>query len=501
MDASCTAARRRISSIRSTRLLVLPLATAAIALLVAVPVYAAPPSPADLAEPGTVWILTTLLGFLMPIGVILVSWGGSDWDQMSGMASAGLLALFLAIAGYLISGFALQYGGIGWSHDLAGLEGLTSPFVSTEQVTAGLFGTQGFFLSGEAVGPGATYLFLSHLPWVMTAVLVSTIALQRHAPGWVRAIVGLLISMLAYPLLANWSWAGGPTAVTAEAGGWLGNLGVNLGYGHGFVDLGGAGTIHLLGGATALLGTFVFGKRKPAKDCDDSSTMPPVYLPMLAVLGLLLWTVGWSANMLSHPFYAGGGMPWAILVLNALAGMTAGATMSQLYAWFAVGQADALMAARGGAAGLVAVTAAAPFIPVWSALLVGGITGLLVPLLVFLVEELWRYRDPAGSLSVSLFGGLIGLLAVALFASGQFGAGWNSVGLDNYLGIEGQGITGLIAADGFKPDPSQFSAQLIGAGVILSAGLLAGGLALLPARMLVRALGARLESPEKDEEE
>jgi Amt family ammonium transporter len=418
---------------------------------------------------------------------------------MSNMASAGLLGLFLAICGYLISGFALQYGGIGWSHDLAGIEGLSSPFVSTEQVTAGLFGTRGFFLSGEGIGPGASYLFLSQLPWVMTAVLVPTLALQGHAPGWARAILGVLVSALVYPLLANWTWAGGPTAVTAEAGGWLGNLGFNLGYGHGVVDLGGAGTIHLLGGTVSLGGMLVLGRRRP--DSGQVPTMPPVYLPLLAVLGLLLWTVGWSANMLAHPFYAGGGIPWANLLLSALAGMTAGATMSQLYAWFAAGQADALMAARGGAAGLIAVTAAAPFMPVWSALAVGGLAGMLVPFIVFLVEERLRYRDTAGALSVSLFGGLVGLLAMAIFSSGQHGAGWNNVGLESYLGVESQGVTGLVAAAGFRPDPSQFSAQLIAVGVILAAGLLAGALICLPARSLVRALEDKPKPLEADEEE
>jgi len=459
--------------------------------LVAAPVYAASAPSGDLAEPGTLWVLTALLGFLMPMGVILVSWGGAGWEQMSSMASAGLLALFVAIVGYFATGFALQYGGIGWSHDLAGIEGLAAPFVSTGRVTAGLFGTQGFFLQGEAAGPGAQYLFLSHLPWVMTAVLVPTLALQRHAPGWVRAIVGLLVGALAYPLLANWTWAGGPTAATAEAGGWLGNLGVNLELGHGFVDFGGAGTIHLLGGAIALMGTFVLGRRKPPADPDSLPAMPPVHLPMLAVLGLMLWLVGWSATALAHPLYAGGGVPWAAVITNALAGMAAGATFSQIYAWFTTGQADALMAARGGAAGLVAMTAAAPFIPLWSALLVGSLVGLLVPLLVYLLEELLRYRDPAGALPVSFFGGLMGLLAVALFASDQFGAGWNNVGAESYQGLAGRGVSGLMAAD-----PSQLNAQLLGGGVILAMGLLGGGLVLFCARLLIRAWGTRGDEEE-----
>jgi len=465
----------------------------------AVPACASPALQGDLAEPGTLWILVALLGFLMPIGVMLVSWGGAEGEQMSSMASAGLLALFLALVGYFATGFALQYGGIGWSHNLPGIEGLAAPFVSVERATAGLFGTRGFFLQGEAAGPGAQYLFLSHLPWVMTAVLIPTVALQSHAPGWLRVIVGLLVATLVYPLLANWSWAGGPTSITAEAGGWLGNLGVNLELGHGLVDFGGAGTIHLLGGTITLAGAFLLGKPKPAVP----PIMPPSHLPMLAVLGLFIWAVGWFAATLAHPLYAGGGVPWGTILLNAMAGMAAGAALSQLYAWFTVGQADALMAARGGAAGLVSITAAAPFIPLWSALMVGGIVGLLVPLLVYLVQELLRYRDPAGALPVSFFGGLIGLLMVGFFANGQYGTGWNNVGAQSYLGVAGQGVSGLMVGQpaNFAVDSSQLNAQLLGGGVILALGLLGGGLLFLFARFLIRTWGTVNRWAGRDEEE
>jgi Amt family ammonium transporter len=496
-ERTLTATKHSDPLIRPFRWLISPLAPGFLLILVTAPAYAADSSAGDLTEPEMMWIMLALLGFLMPIGVMLVSWGGSDWKRMSSVASTGLLALFLAITGYFASGFALQYGGIGWTHDLGGIEGLSAPFVSTEQVTAGLFGTQGFFLQGEAIGPGVHYLFLSHLPWVMTAVLVPTIALQRHAPGWVRVIIGLLVGALAYPVLANWSWAGGPTSVTAEGGGWLGNLGFNSGLGHGFVAFGGAGTIHLLGGAVALSGILILGRRKSPAKAGGTPTVPLTHLPMLAVLGLLLWAVGWVATLLSHPLYAGGGIPWAAVTLNALAGMAAGATLSQLYAWFTTGQADALMAARGGGAGLVAVMGGAPFLPLWAALLAGGIVGLLVPLLVYLVEEVLRRREPAGALPVSLFGGLVGLLVVGLLASGQSGAGWNNVGAGSYLTVESQGVTGLVAAAGFTADPSQLSAQLLGTGVILGVAGLAGGIVSLLGRLLVRSW----ETPGKDEEE
>ena len=305
------------------------------------------------------------------------------------------------------------------------------------------------------------------------------------------------MAALAYPLLANWSWAGGPTAVTAEAGGWLGNLGVNAGLGHGLVDFGGAGTIHLLGGAVTLAGLLLLGQRRPAGAPELPAEMPTPQLPLLAVLGAFVWLVGWSATLLAHPLYAGGGLSWGTVVLNALAGLAAGAALSQTYAWFATGQANALMAARGGAAGLVAVSASAPFLPLWAALLAGGVVGLLLPLLTYLVEEIWRVRDPAGVLPVSLTGGLLGLLLVGLLASGAAGAGWNQVGAETYLGVAGQGVTGLLPAAGFAADSSQFGAQALGAAVILTLGLLGGGLLCGGARLLIRNWGA---APAEEEE-
>jgi len=216
---------------------------------------------------------------------------------------------------------------------------------------------------------------------------------------------------------------------------------------------------------------------------------------------MLLWALGWIANLLAHPLYVGAGIPWAMVMLNALAGLVAGATLSQVYAWFTTGQADALMTARGGAAGLVAVMSGAPFIPFWAALVIGSVVGLFVPLFVYLVEELLRCKDPAGVLSVSMFGGLVGLLAVALFASGQYGAGWNNVGAEIYQGVTGQGVSGLLIGSGFNADLSQLKAQLLGGGAILAMGLLGGGVILFPARVLLRDWGAARVAHGADQEE
>jgi len=71
--------------------------------------------------------------------------------------------------------------------------------------------------------------------------------------------------------------------------------------------------------------------------------------------------------------------------------------------------------------------------------------------------------DRSGSVSVFGLSALSGLLGLALVADGRFGQGWNGIGAESYLGIAGQGVSGLWSAAGFQADwPGQLQAQLTG---------------------------------------
>jgi Amt family ammonium transporter len=81
-------------------------------------------------------------------------------------------------------------------------------------------------------------------------------------------------------------------------------------------------------------------------------------------------------------------------------------------------------------------------------------------------------------------GGVWALLAVGLFADGTYGAGWNSVGKADYLGVVGQGVTGLIAGANLPNDPGQFTAQLTGAIAIALFAFITGWILIRPLRGL-----------------
>ena len=161
--------------------------------------------------------------------------------------------------------------------------------------------------------------------------------------------------------------------------------------------------------------------------------------------------------------------------------LTYGLTGALLYMGFTTGRPDALMPARGLVAGLVAVSAAAAFVPAAAAALIGAVAGVLLCLASFVIERWLALDDAGGVIATHGVSGLWGLLAVGLLADGSYGAGWNGVGAGEYLGVLRQGVTGLFPGVGFQADTTQMLAQLVG---ILALAIVAFGLSWLFFRVL-----------------
>lgn len=398
-----------------------------------------------------------LVALLLPVGLILLAGGGLAGRRPARSAVAGLGALALAAIGFWACGFAFHLGGVGLVSDLPGLEGLVWEWASPLNLDWGVLGLRGFFLLDEAATPTAVGLYLAYLPASATAVIVCLLALRERLPGWMAALAGLTIGALVYPVAGNWF----------SGGGWLMHIGDTLGQGHGYVDQMGLSTAAVVGGLSALLGIFIFGRRLPPLPPGELPALPPVHLPVLAVVGASLVVVGGMGLATSHPLHAEAGLITPRAGLNLVLAAAGGALLPSLYTWFTTGSADSFMAARGAAAGILGVAAALSFAPPWAALALGGVAGLLVPLFSFLVRYVLRIQDPTGAIPVVLLGGLLGVIAPGIFADGRLGQGWNGIGPESYLGVAGQGVTGFFPAPGLAPDwPGQINAQLIGLAAI-----------------------------------
>lgn len=419
--------------------------------------------------------LPALLGYLIPVGLFLLAWGGMEPQRARRSVTVGTLALALATLGYFALGFAFHLGGAGLMGDYPGLEGLNHIYAGEGDLAWGLIGTEGFFLSMEGESPTSEVLalFVTYLPMVATAVLLLVLSLYGWARDWQVVVGGLVVAAVLFPLVACWVWGGG----------WLASLGLDstLERGHGFVDHAGSVVVYLLGGMASLGALVGLGQRLPLAESGQPEEMPPAHFPLLANLGALLFGLGWLGWSLSKPFHiVGATLSLERIAVNGLLAGTGAILVSQVYCWITVGHADALMSARGAVAGFVAVSAGAPFVPPTAALVIGAVAGLLLPLGVYVVERVLRFSDGTAAVPLGIIGGVWGGLAVALFADGRWGQGWNRVGKDVYHTVAGMGVTGFIPADGFTGDGlGQLICQLAGIGVVGLLAFLVGWLVFL----------------------
>ncbi len=404
-------------------------------------------------------LLALALAFLFPTGLTLLAWSAWPADRADEVAVLAPLALVLALVGYLALGFGFHFGGAAFISDDEGLAALARFFSlarGDDSAAWGFAGLEGFFLSGDAATRAAVQLFVSQLPLVTAVTLIVMLALPRRTPPLAQMMAGLVASAITYPLAGHW----------VSGGGWLAHLGHTLSLGHGLVDYVGAGAVFLSSGATALAASLVFGSHQEPSEPD---AMPPAQFPLLAGLGALLAAVGWIALGPLNPLYAQAGevINWPLAALNGLAGLAGGALTAQLYSWAATGRFDPLMGPRGALAGLAALSAGAPFVPTWAALLVGAVAGLLLPLAVYSVNRFLRRDDVTVAIAVYGLSGFWGLLAVGLFADGRWGQGWNG-----FAGLPEQGVSGLLAAPGLQADAGQLGAQVWGGAALFALGFL-----------------------------
>ncbi|TMA45385.1 MAG: ammonium transporter, partial [Deltaproteobacteria bacterium] len=336
-----------------------------------------------------------------------------------------------------------QQGGSAGISNLGGMNPLNNEFkLSLFGKDWGLFGTKGFFLSGNTYDVGVMVLFLFQMVFMDTATTIVTGAAAERWKFAAFAISTFCLGAITYPLFGNWAWGGG----------WLSQLGVNFKLGHGYCDFAGSGVVHSVGGLTALAVAMIIGPRIGKYNRDGSPNAIPGHDITMVLLGCFILAFGWFGFNPGSTLGASGNgnlRIGSIAVNTMLAGCT-GSFGAILYMWIRFGKPDASMSGNGLLAGLVAITAPSGFVNTVGSAIIGLSAGVLVCLSVEFLERVFKIDDPVGATSVHGTCGLYGVLCVGLFADGtsNYGGSWN--------GVDGS-VRGL-----FYGDPGQFVAQLIG---------------------------------------
>ena len=235
-------------------------------------------------------------------------------------------------------------------------------------------------------------------------------------------------SILIYYPLVHWVWGGG----------WLGELGV--------VDFAGGIVIHTSVGMGALAAALVLGRRRffgPAIEIPHS-------IPLAVVGSSLLW-LGWFG------FNAGSALASGSLAGNTVIVTHMASSVSALIwvglSWMRSGKPSVVAAVNGAIAGLAGITPASGFVSVEHSFVIGIAIGVASYSTLVLFKEKLKIDDALDVSSVHGTAGIIGSLAIGIFAS---------------QAINPSGPNGLLFGN-----PDQLGIQAI--GVAVAAGLGFGG--------------------------
>lgn len=347
----------------------------------------------------TAWLLTSTALVLLMTPALAFFYGGMVRRKnllSTIMMSFAILCLISLL--WVIYGYSLAFG-----PDIRGLIGDLS----------------WFGLRGVGQDPSSVYaVTVPHLAFmafqatfaIITVALWTGAVVERIKFGALLAFAALWFTLVYLPV-AHWVWG---------AGGWLAKLGA--------LDFAGGTVVHINAGFSALALAMVLG---PRKGYSEGETMEPNNIPFVVLGASLLW-FGWFGFNAGSALTAGGLASNAFIATNTSAAAAG-------FTWMILGwinrRPSVLGAATGAVVGLVAITPAAGFVPVWAAIPIGAIASLISYYLM-----VWRARSSKIDESLDVFachgmGGIWGALATGIFAtqtvnsagSGLMDGNWHQV--------------------------------------------------------------------------
>jgi ammonium transporter, Amt family len=366
-----------------------------------------PPFLSESAE--AVCIISILLVPLAAAGLALINTGLCRSRNAAHTMLLSLVVVAVAAGSFFICGFAWQ-GYPGLSSHTFQLGGEAWDWIAAEP-----FLMRGLKLDGS---PGSLAASLG----MLSVAVAALIPLGAGAERWrisACAVSTALFAGCIYPVFAHWVWGGG----------WLASLASANGLGRGYFDAGGSGTIHAVGGVTALAMAWTLGPRRGKYAMDGSPAAMPGHNGVFVLLGCLVAWLGWlGLNSAGTILYAGSDCGALALVgINTTLAASSSALGSLTVTRGRFGKPDASLAANGWVAGLVACSAGCPYFRPGAAVLVGAVAGALVALSVPWFESKLYIDDPGGAIAVHGLGGLWGVMAVGFLA--RFPASVPGVGL------------------------------------------------------------------------
>lgn len=361
----------------------------------------------DFFTTSMLWtVIAAALVFIMHLGFATLEAGLTQSKNTVNIMFKNVFIISIGVISYAVIGFNTHYPG-----DFNGWISFGSMIGDLNADGGDTFGYGGVGLAMTGFGD-----FIFQAMFAATAATIVSGAVAERVKLSSFMIFATLLVAIAYPVVGSWHWGGG----------WLGGLNG----GAGFKDFAGSAVVHAFGGFAALACVMLLGPR--AGKYVDGKIRPILGHSMpLATIGVFLLFLGWfgfnGGSVLSADVtYVG--LVFTTTTLAACSGAIAAIAVS----WLFLKKPDLSMALNGILAGLVGITANADIVSPMGSIIIGLIAGVIVVFSIIFFDKI-KIDDPVGAISVHGVCGIWGILACALFDTG-----------DNGFTIVGQ-LTGVVA--------------------------------------------------------
>ncbi|MDR7814801.1 ammonium transporter [Lacrimispora sp.] len=361
------------------------------------------------------WLLiSSALVFIMTPGLAFFYGGLVKRKNVINMMMSSAIIMGVGSVMWVLVGFSLSFSG-----DLGGVIG--------DLRWAGLnFNT---FTDTTLPYPNTLAFAIFQMMFAIIAPALITGAIAERMKFASLVLFMVLWSLIVYYPLAHMVWGGG----------YLFRIGS--------VDFAGGNVVHISSGVSALVLSILLGKRKNL----GKAPYHPHNIPFVFLGASLLW-FGW--------FGFNGGSALEANELAAHAFMTTNtAAASALLSWVLVeviknGKPTLVGASTGLVIGLVAITPGAGFVPVWAAIIIGGLVSPICYFFIDYVKSRFGYDDALDVFGCHGIGGIWGGIATGIFGKTSINpaAAWNGLAFGEAALFLRQlaaiGITIVIAAIG-----------------------------------------------------
>ncbi|MGA3060206.1 MAG: ammonium transporter [Candidatus Bathyarchaeia archaeon] len=347
------------------------------------------------------WVLTSTALVMLMTPALAFFYGGLVRRKNLVSTLVQCIIIFAVVSlVWFFWGYSLVYGpsvgGVIGNLSLVGLNGITINTV---------------YPSAAAIPEILFFAFQLKFAAITPALIIGACAERIRFKSLLIFVV--LWSTLIYSPIAFWMW---------NPNGWLHVLGAQ--------DFAGGIVVHTAAGLSALAAALVVGRRKgcvywkdqlkalnqkvTSKPSSAGTEFKPTNIPYVILGAGLLW-FGWFGFNGGSALAANSIAVSAVVATNLAA--AAAAVSWMIMDWLIKGKPSAIGIAVGGVCGLAAITAAAGYVNFTAAVIIGLVAGIVCNLVANWRAGRSRIDDTLDVFACHGIGGIIGAVAIGLFAT------------------------------------------------------------------------------------